>query len=76
MRNARIRSSVSTLAAVLSLCLWAGCATRPARQTDTLSRDEFQILYPRRYFDSLDPLERREVERRLFEEESRTERKR
>jgi hypothetical protein len=38
------------------------------QRSEGLSSQEFRILYPRKYFDALDPLERREVERRMREE--------
>jgi hypothetical protein len=76
MRNARFRSTAATLAAALSVSLFGGCATDRERRTETLTSEEFRILYPRQYLDSLDPSERLNVERRMMEEELRRGKKR
>ena len=76
MTNARFRSATVALAAALGAGLLFGCATSKESQTETLSREEFRFLYPRQYLDSLDPLERRDAEHRMMEDELRRERKR
>ena len=69
MRNARLCSTAATVVGAVSICFLVGCVTSQERQREMLSREEFRILYPRQYYDSLDPLERRAIERRLMEEE-------
>lgn len=67
MRNPRLRATAAILVATLSVSLWVGCATNQEHRP--LSSEEFRILYPRQYLDSLDPWERRDMERRMMEED-------
>jgi hypothetical protein len=57
------------MVAALSASFLVGCATSQERRTETLSSEEFRMFYPRQYLDSLDPLERRDEDRRMMEEE-------
>jgi hypothetical protein len=57
------------LVAALSVSLLVGCATNQERRPETLSSEEYRMLYPSQHFDSLDPWERRDLERRMMEED-------
>lgn len=76
MRNLRFGSNVAALVVALNVSLLVGCATNQYRRTKTLSSEEYRYLYPRQYFNSLDPLERREVEDQMRQEDWRNEGKR
>jgi hypothetical protein len=69
IRNPRFCSAVATLVAAMGASFLVGCATSQERRPETLSSDEFRMFYPRQYLDSLDPLERRNEDRRMMEEE-------
>jgi hypothetical protein len=53
----------------LGISLLVGCATSQEHKPPALSSEEFQLLYPHRHFDSLNPWERRDVERGMMEED-------
>jgi ABC-type oligopeptide transport system substrate-binding subunit len=69
MRTSPFRSTAAMLLCALSVSLLVGCATSQERNSQALSSEEFQLLYPYRHFDSLDPWDRRDVERRMMDED-------
>jgi hypothetical protein len=58
-----------TLIAIISLNLLAGCATRPERRTEDMSSHAYEYGHPRQYYESLDPMERRDLERQMDQEQ-------
>lgn len=74
MKNATVPSIVAALLGLMCVSLIVGCATEKEHRSETISEQQFRTLYPRRYLQSLDPYEREYVERRMAEEERRTER--
>ncbi len=65
MRNLRFRPTVLSSVIVLSASLWVGCATNKSPRTESPSSDGFQVLDPRQTYNTLDPLQRFQMDRAM-----------